>query len=77
MMHGRHFDGRTVEASIATGQERFRKSGGKKPSGADLLEEGEGGSPAGADNAENDGGNDEGKRLDEFGKWLEREAGEA
>ena len=38
LMHGRSFDGRTVEASFSTGKEKFRKS---KDRGDDVDEDGE------------------------------------
>lgn len=51
-MDGRFFDTRRVEAYIADGSERFKKTGEKKLGGED---------------------EDEGKRLDLFGSWLESE----
>jgi HIV Tat-specific factor 1 len=59
-MDGRFFSGTKVEAYIADGNEKFKKSNNKKLG----LEEG-------------DEGDDEGKRLDKFGSWLEEEAKEA
>lgn len=58
VMDGRFFDTRRVEAYIADGSEKFRKSGERK---------------AGIEVEGIDGGDDdeEGKRLDEFGSWLE------
>ena len=58
-MDGRFFSGTKVEAYIADGNEKFKKSSEKKV-GMD-----EGGEDAGAE--------DEGKRLDKFGSWLEAE----
>lgn len=58
-MDGRFFDTRRVEAYIADGSEKFRKSGERKP-GVELN---------GIDGADDE----EGKRLDEFGTWLEAE----
>lgn len=55
------FSGERVQAHIATGNEKFKKSGEKR----DVLDEDE------------DGEGEEGKRLDEFGKWLEEEAEES
>ena len=58
-MDGRFFDTRKVEAYIADGSEKFRKSGERKAGiEADWI---------------NGGGDDdeEGKRLDQFGSWLE------
>ena len=58
-MNGRHFSGMVVEAYIADGNEKFKKSSEKKA--AAMEEEGE----------------DEGKRLDQFGTWLEEGAADA
>ena len=58
-MNGRHFSGMVVEAYIADGNEKFKKSSEKKTIA--FEEEGE----------------DEGKRLDQFGTWLEEEAADA
>ena len=58
-MNGRHFSGMVVEAYIADGNEKFKKSSEKKVA---AIEEGEG------------EGEEEGKRLDQFGTWLEEEA---
>ena len=58
-MNGRFFSGQTVEAYIADGNEKFKRSSEKKNQ---LLEGLEGGNDE-----------DEGKRLDEFGSWLEGE----
>ncbi|KAI9759087.1 MAG: hypothetical protein M4579_002604 [Chaenotheca gracillima] len=63
MMDGRFFSGTKVEAYIAQGNERFKKSTDKKLE----LEVEEG--PA-ADEEEK-------QRLDQFGSWLEAEAGGA
>lgn len=52
IMDGRFFATRKLEAYIADGSEKFKKTSEKKVE----FEEGEG---------------EEGKRLDEFGKWLE------
>lgn len=56
-MNGRHFSGMTVEAYIADGSEKFKKSSEKKTA---VVEDEE---------------DDEGKRLDQFGSWLEEEGG--
>ena len=56
VMNGRHFSGMVVEAYIADGSEKFKKTGEKKMA----LEE--------------DESEDEDKRLDQFGEWLEEEA---
>lgn len=61
-MNGRWFDERQLEADIADGSEKFRKSNEKK---VDLGDE---------DDGDGDGGGeDDGKRLDKFGAWLEEE----
>lgn len=59
-MDGRFFDQRKLEAHIAQGNEKFRKSNKK----LDL----------GGDDSDEEG--NEGKRLDEFGSWLEEERNE-
>lgn len=51
-MDGRFFDTRIVEAYIADGSEKFKKTGEKKLGVEDEDE-------------------DEGRRLDQFGSWLE------
>lgn len=56
-MDGRLFSGTKVEAYIADGSEKFKKTNEKK---VDLGEE--------------DQGDDEGKRLEQFGSWLEEDA---
>lgn len=58
-MNGRWFDQRQLEAYLADGSEKFQKSSEKK---ADLNDEDEDG-----------GGENEGKRLEKFGAWLEEE----
>ena len=62
MMDGRFFDNRQVIAYIATGDEKFSKSNTKK---FDM------------DDDDLDGQDDEGKRLDKFGNWLEESEREA
>ena len=62
VMDGRFFSGTKVEAHIADGNEKFKRSSEKKLG----MEEG------GGDGAAED---DEGKRLDKFGSWLEEEGG--
>ena len=52
------FAGQKVEAYIADGSEKFKKTREKKNNMLDDDEDEEG---------------EEGKRLDEFGKWLETE----
>ncbi|KAI9819873.1 MAG: hypothetical protein M1827_006442 [Pycnora praestabilis] len=64
VMDGRFFAGTQVEAYISEGNEKFRKSSEKK---LGTEEEGEGGEG---------GDDDESKRLDKFGTWLEDEAKE-
>ena len=58
-MNGRFFSGQPVEAYISEGNEKFKKTSEKK--GIPGLE------------ADADADGDEGKRLDEFGSWLEGE----
>lgn len=53
-MDGRFFDTRIVEAYIADGSEKFKKTGEKKLGFEDDDED-----------------EDEGRRLDQFGSWLE------
>ena len=60
-MNGRWFDERQLEAHVADGSEKFRKSDEKK---VDLVDD---------DDNEAGGGEDEGQRLDKFGSWLEEE----
>lgn len=62
MMDGRFFGGTQVEANIADGSERFRKTNPKK---AALEEELKG---------QNGNENEEEKRLEKFGSWLEGES---
>ena len=59
MMNGRFFSGTQVIATISTGSEHFKKSNEKKL-GIEVDE---------AEGANKD--EEEGKRLDKFGKWLE------
>lgn len=61
-MNGRHFSRMVVEAYVADGNEKFKKSSEKK---AVAFERGE------------EEGEEEGKRLDQFGTWLEAEAAAA
>ena len=61
MMNGRFFAGTQVEAYIASGDEKFKKSNEKKLG----IEDDENG------NGEAAAAEEEGKRLDEFGSWLE------
>ena len=56
LMDGRFFSGQRLEAYIADGNEKFKRSSEKK--GAAIGED-------------DDDADEEGKRLDEFGKWLE------
>ncbi|MCJ1252486.1 hypothetical protein MMC24_000292 [Lignoscripta atroalba] len=58
VMNGRFFAGTRVEAYIADGSEKFKKSNEKK-----VRIEG--------DENDKEGGDEESKRLDEFGSWLE------
>ncbi|KAL9095330.1 MAG: hypothetical protein Q9163_006510, partial [Psora crenata] len=57
-MNGRHFSGKVVEAYIADGSEKFAKTKEKRVG----FEQGEGEEQV-----------EEGKRLDQFGQWLEEE----
>jgi HIV Tat-specific factor 1 len=57
-MNGRWFDERQLEAFIATGNEKFKKSSDKKAAFED----------------EDDEAAEEGGRLDKFGSWLEQDA---
>lgn len=57
VMNGRHFSGMVVEAYVADGSEKFKKTSEKRKA------------------IEDDEGEDEGKRLDQFGEWLEEEGG--
>lgn len=56
-MNGRHFSKMTVEAYIADGSEKYKKTSEKKAA------------------IEEDEEEDEGKRLDQFGSWLEEDDG--
>ncbi len=58
-MDGRFFSGTKVEAYIADGNEKFKKSSSQK-----------------VKVDEDDDGDDESKRLDKFGSWLEEEGKE-
>ncbi len=66
-MNGRWFDERQLEAYIADGSEKFKKSDEKK---AHLEDENEN---KNANANANEGGGAEGERLDKFGEWLEEE----
>lgn len=59
-MDGRFFDTRRVEAYIADGSEKFKKTGGEKKVGV-------------GNDDDDDEDDEERKRLDEFGSWLESE----
>ena len=59
-MDGRYFGGTRVEAYVANGSERFKKSNERRAALEDLAERGL--------DAED---SDEEQRLDEFGTWLE------
>lgn len=65
-MHGRWFDERQLQAYVADGSEKFKKSNEKK-GGGDVEDE------DGGNSDEGDGVGGEGDRLDKFGKWLEEE----
>lgn len=59
MMDGRFFSGTRVEAYISDGSERFKKTNEKRAALEDMAENGL------------DADQDEYRRLDEFGSWLE------
>ena len=59
-MDGRFFSGTKVEAYIADGNEKFKKSNTKKLNVGDDEER-----------------DDESKRLDKFGSWLEADVKES
>lgn len=65
MMNGRFFDGTQVEAYIADGRERFRKT---KTKSHDYEDDGAG--------WEVEGDNEESQRLEKFGSWIEGEKSE-
>ncbi len=65
MMDGRFFASQKVEAYISSGNEKFKKSNEKK---VGIEDEG---------TAVGGGDDDESKRLDKFGTWLEEEAKQA
>lgn len=56
VMNGRYFAGTQVEAYIADGTERFKKTNEKRAALEDKEEGGE---------------DEESRRLDQFGSWLE------
>lgn len=68
-MNGRFFAGTRVDAYIADGQERFKKTNEKKAGIIESLND----DGAGWE-AEPTGGEGEAQRLDKFGSWLEKEA---
>jgi hypothetical protein len=71
LMNGRWFDERQLEAHIADGTEKFRKSNEKKVDvGADEEKDG---ASAGAGGVGVGDAGDESERLDKFGQWLEDE----
>ena len=77
-MNGRFFSTRAIQAYVSTGTERFKKTNEKKVGLFDVDGEDDGdetmgkagGARAGAVAATGDG-DDEGRRLDQFGNWLE------
>lgn len=71
-MHGRHFGGRVVHASIATGNEQFKKTHKSDNPSPATRTDGFGRKVEFDDSDEDD--KDDDKRLDEFGNWLENEA---
>ena len=62
MMNGRFFAGTQVEAYVATGQERFKKS--SKNKGISLDDED-------SDDGAGQGRDEEAERLEKFSSWLE------
>jgi len=68
VMNGRWFDERQLQAYVADGSERFRKSDDRKAE----LPDGDG-DGAGAGAATAGEGEGENERLDRFGEWLEEE----
>ena len=66
VMDGRHFSGMVVKAYISEGAEKFKKSNEK----AKALVEENGGGEDGVEDSKED---EESKRLDQFGEWLEEE----
>ena len=66
VMDGRHFSGMVVKAYTAEGGEKFKKSNEKAKA---LVEE----NGEGDDGVEDGKEDEESKRLDQFGEWLEEE----
>lgn len=60
MMQGRFFAQRRIDAFITSGKPRFKRSGNGQDEGAEDSDDGQ-----------DDGGNQEQKRKDAFGSWLE------
>ena len=67
MMDGRFFSGTRVEAYIANGTEKFKKSNAKRDAALAVVDDNDEGWEV-----EGQAG-DEAKRLDKFGSWLEGE----
>ena len=65
-MDGRFFANKRVEAYIADGNERFKKSNERKAAAAEFETATASATAAGDPDAD-----EEGKRLDRFGEWLE------
>lgn len=76
VMDGRFFANKRVEAYIADGNEKFKKSSERKAAATVVDFETETGIAAG-DGAEagDADADEEGKRLDRFGEWLEAGGG--
>lgn len=73
-MSGRFFDKKVVEAYIADGTEKFKKSNEKSGRVLDGYGGGDGdGSAEGAAEKQMQADAEEGRRLDRFGSWLEGE----
>ena len=69
-MNGRHFSGMVVEAYIADGTEKFKKTNEKRAKITGLDADADAGNGNGNGNGEGED-EDESKRLDQFGAWLE------
>ena len=62
VMDGRFFSGTQVEAYIADGNEKFKKTSAHKAKGLEADGDGDG-----------DGDDDESRRLEQFRSWLEED----
>ena len=73
-LNGRFFSGTTIEASISTGRERFKKSNEKRL-GVEVDEQEGIEKTVSAGGGGRGGRDEESERLDKFGNWLEGEGG--